>query len=492
MSHSTPGFAEELPVGVCRLSDRLVVRDVNSAFLRLFGLSRTDCLDRAFADLVPPAVAVEVETILKTAQVERTPGKGICEIPGPATDRKIAAFFAGSSGKDELVVVVTDVTAEHAEMASLRDGLRSFHEFLDQSPFIAWIRDAKERYVYINDTYRQHYGLQPRDRLGRTPFDVWPSETAWQFHRNDMRVLAAGVSRSVVEHAPDPDGTMRTWFNVKFPISSETAGTMIGGVGLDITSHEQTHEKMFAERLRTEREKVEEESRLIHIQQLQSLSLLVSGTAHDINNMLAAIQVYSGVLKHHHATDPEVAECVDRIGEATDAALRLSRRILSMYRRSGPPTRESLDLSDLVTDLRPTLEAVIRGPHQLQFDLASDLPAISGDTVQLRQVVMNLVVNAGEALADSPGEVCLSTRVLPAENGQPERVECRVTDTGPGIPPEIMPRIFEPFFTTKQEGTGLGLAAVQAILTTHEARIDFESELGHGTTVRLTFPIARA
>lgn len=457
----------------------------------MFGLSRADCLDRSFPDLFPPAVAVKVASILKTAQIERSPGKGVCEIPGTPTDQKIAAFYAGSSGKDELVVVVTDVTAEQAEMTSLRDSLSRFHEFLDQSPFIAWIRDAKERYVYINDTYRQHYGLQPRDRLGRTPFDVWPSETAWQFHRNDMRVLAAGVSRSVVEHAPDPDGTMRTWFNVKFPITSEAAGTMIGGVGLDITSHEQTHEKLFAERLRTEREKVEEETRLIHIQQLQSLSLLVSGTAHDINNMLAAIQVYSGLLKHHHAADPEVNECVERIGEATDAALRLSRRILSLYRRSGLPTREALNLSELVTDLRPMLEAVLRGPHRLQFDLASDLPSISGDPVQLRQVIMNLVVNAGEALASSPGEVFITTRVLPEENTLPERVECRVSDTGPGIPEAIMPRIFEPFSTTKQEGAGLGLAAVQTILSSHDARIDFESEPGQGTTVRLTFPISR-
>lgn len=491
MTHPISTFAEDLPVGVCRLTDRLVVREVNAAFLQLLDLRRDDSVDRPLGDLLRGESSAVILGALKASHLERTSRNGIVEFQGQNASLRAAAYAVAPSGKNDLVLVLSDITAETAEAKAMRESLKRFHEFLDQSPFIAWIRDAKERYVYLNDTYRSHYGLQPRDRLGRTPFDVWPSETAWQFHRNDMRVLAAGVSRSVVEHAPDPDGTMRTWFNVKFPIATENAGTMIGGVGLDITSHEQTHERLFAERLKTEREKVEEEARLVNIQKLQSLALLVSGAAHDINNMLAAIQVYAGVLKQHHATAPEVVECVDHISEASEAALRLSRQMLSLYRRSGPAVRQPVNLSELICDLRLTLESVVHSPHLLRMDLASDLPPTWGDLLQLRQVILNLVVNADESMGASAGDVRVQTRLLPAENDTPERIELVVSDNGMGIQPEVLPRIFDPFFTTKHEGTGLGLAAVKAILATHDASIEIDTKTGQGTTFRIIFPATR-
>lgn len=139
-------------------------------------------------------------------------------------------------------------------------------------------------------------------------------------------------------------------------------------------------------------------------------------------------------------------------------------------------------------ELRGTLDAIVRAPLRLQLDLAGDLPAIRGDAVQIRQVVMNLVVNAVEAMGDTPGVVTISTRRLPSEPGHPEYVECSVVDTGPGIPADVLPKVFDPFFTTKQLGSGLGLAAVRAILNAHDGTVTLDSAPGRGTTARVMFP----
>ena len=331
MTNPGPGFAEELPVGACRLDSRQFILDVNTAFLTLHGLVRDDCTSRPVSEILPPDFVEKVLRIVRSAQVERRTISCVCSQRTESGISRQVKYVASPLGRNEAVLTAVDLSEDLAELEELRSTLQRFQCFLDQSPFIAWIRDAKERYVYLNDTYRAHYGLTPNDRLGRTPFDVWPSETAWQFHRNDLRVLASGASKTFVEIAPDPDGTMRTWFNVKFPIEADDGGRLIAGVGLDITSHEQSHERLIAERLQFERKQVEEEAKLIHLQQLQSLALLVSGAAHDINNMLAAIHVYAGLLRCRHASDADTLECVDRIVEATDAALRLSRQML-VYR----------------------------------------------------------------------------------------------------------------------------------------------------------------
>ncbi len=485
---------DDLCVGVCALDERLSFRLVNSAFCRIFGGDPLDWRGQAVIDL---ASQMEIDPFLaacKQAATVRELVSFSSVVREGGNSRHVKAQVM-PSGKNDLIVVLIDLTEEMTARNEQKLQLDRFHAFLDQSPFIAWVRDAEERYVYINETYRSHYQLQPRDRLGRTPFDVWPSETAWQFHRNDLRVIAGEEACSVVEHAPDPDGTVRTWFNVKFPITTNDGRSMIGGVGLDITSHQQTHEQAFQDRLARQIKQAEENTRLIHLQQLQSLSLLASGATHDINNLLAAVSVYSGLLEERVQSDATSLEYVQQIRKSSDSVITLCRQLLSFYRRSSPPQTESIDLSKSVRDIAATLGGVMMPPHRLQLLLQDNLPPIRGDQLQLRQVLLNLVLNAKEALSardngtPAPGVVEIRTGTTSPGNSRGQQVELQIRDDGVGMSAETQARLFQPFYTTRKEGHGLGLAAVRTILNQLGATIQCDSSLGTGTTFTVSFPV---
>jgi signal transduction histidine kinase len=270
---------------------------------------------------------------------------------------------------------------------------------------------------------------------------------------------------------------------------------MIGGVGLDITSHQQTHEQAFQDRLARQIKQAEDNTRLIHLQQLQSLSLLASGATHDINNLLAAVSVYSGLLEERVQSDATSLEYVQQIRKSSDSVITLCRQLLSFYRRSSPPQTESIDLSKSVRDIAATLGGVMMPPHRLQLLLQDNLPPIRGDQLQLRQVLLNLVLNAKEALSardngtPAPGVVEIRTGTTSPGNSRGQQVELQIRDDGVGMSAETQARLFQPFYTTRKEGHGLGLAAVRTILNQLGATIQCDSSLGTGTTFTVSFPV---
>jgi PAS domain S-box-containing protein len=486
---------DDLCIGVCTLDERHGIRAVNSTFCGLFGGRPAEWTGRALLDLARQMDVTPFLAACRQAALTRTVCTfgAVVQVAGATRQVKIQVV---PTGKSDLLAILIDLTEEMNARDEQQLQLDRFQAFLDQSPFIAWVRNAEEQYVYINETYRTHYQLKPSDRLGRTPFDVWPSETAWQFHRNDLRVLAGNEPQSVVEHAPDPDGAMRTWFNVKFPITTTEGRALIAGVGLDITSHEQTHEQAFQNRLAEQVRQAEENARLIHLQQLQSLALLASGATHDINNMLAAVTVYSGLLTERLQRDETSLEYLQQIREAADEVMTLCKRLLSFYRRSSPPQTESINLSHVITDISGMLSGVVTSPHRLELHLEENLPPIRADRRQMRQVLLNLVVNAKDALVardnghPAPGVVEIKTRArYPARSQGLARVELQIRDDGVGLTAEGQARLYEPFYTTKRDGHGLGLAAVRTILDQQNATIQCDSTPGVGTTFLVSFPV---
>jgi two-component system cell cycle sensor histidine kinase/response regulator CckA len=239
------------------------------------------------------------------------------------------------------------------------------------------------------------------------------------------------------------------------------------------------------------------EDRLRQSERLESLGQLAGGIAHDFNNLLSVIMSFAAFVAEETADRPEVAADTAQIQAAAQRAAQLTKQLLIFSRREKPQL-QALDLNGIVSDTTGLLSRAIGEPIELRMDLSEDLPAIEADQGQVEQVLLNLAINARDAMPrggiltiiTSPadlrdGDTRLHPGVIPGCYA-----ELAVTDTGTGMSPQTVARIFEPFFTTKPsgQGTGLGLATVYGIITGAGGGLHVESEEGSGTTFRLYFP----
>jgi PAS domain S-box-containing protein len=236
----------------------------------------------------------------------------------------------------------------------------------------------------------------------------------------------------------------------------------------------------------TERKALEEQLR--HSQKMEAVGTLAGGIAHDFNNYLMVIGGYSQLLGEQLPSHHPLHESVEAIGEAYQRCAQLTQQLLTLSRkRRAEPI--PIDLSSLVTGLAPLMRSVVGDAVRLRLALQPDGMVILADPLQIEQALMNLVVNARDAMPQG-GELTVS--VAAHQSGPDDRVCVRlsVVDTGSGIRPEIRARIFEPFFTTKQvgQGTGLGLSTVYAIVCEAGARIELESKLACGTRFDIDWP----
>lgn len=254
----------------------------------------------------------------------------------------------------------------------------------------------------------------------------------------------------------------------------------------------------------TERKAAEEqnlmyERRMLQAQKLESLGVLAGGIAHDFNNLLMAILGYADMAQRDTTDSGNVAHCLREVENASLRAADLCKQMLA-YAGKGRFIVEDIDLNEVILDTMPLLRAAISKKAKLALSLQPSRAIIRADATQIRQLLMNLITNASEALGDQNGNIRVSTSVIAATPGQQEAPDSKddpqtrdyicleVFDDGCGMAPETLDRIFEPFFTTKFTGRGLGLAAVQGIVRGHNAQFDVRSTPGYGTTFRIRFP----
>jgi PAS domain S-box-containing protein len=252
---------------------------------------------------------------------------------------------------------------------------------------------------------------------------------------------------------------------------------------------------------RAEAEKSQLELQMLHAQRLESLGVLAGGIAHDFNNILTAILGRLNLAALGLPPGPARTH-LEEADFAVGRAAELCQQML-IYAGKGTPRIRALDLSTLVEEMGRMLEVAVAKHIELKRELAQQLPAIRGDSSQLRQVVMNLITNAADALGGSIGRIVLRTRELDVSGMLAERfvagppggqrcVAVEVIDTGCGMDAETKRRMFDPFFTTKFTGRGLGMSAVLGIVRDHAGAISVESTLGRGTTVTVYFPVQPA
>jgi nitrogen-specific signal transduction histidine kinase/ActR/RegA family two-component response regulator len=251
----------------------------------------------------------------------------------------------------------------------------------------------------------------------------------------------------------------------------------------------------------TERERTERAMQ--QAQKLESLGVLAGGIAHDFNNLLVAVLGYASLASNELPPDSPVQPLVRQIETAGRRASELCAQMLA-YAGKGSVQVRTVQLNGLIQEMTGLIRVSLARNIQLSLQFANDLPAVEVDETQLRQVVMNLLINASEAIGERPGTITVSTGVrqvdaltaheFVADPPLPPDayVALEVTDTGDGMDAATLTRIFDPFFTTKFSGRGLGLAAVLGIVRGHRGALRVTSAPGAGTAFTLLLPRARA
>lgn len=263
------------------------------------------------------------------------------------------------------------------------------------------------------------------------------------------------------------------------------------------TAVEALHEKLE----QTVQERTEElnvtQKQLLESQKLEAIGQLASGVAHDFNNMLGGILAYSSMLKEDYAHDPVLVNGLQTIETSAERGADMTKKLLA-FARKGNYEFARVDLKETVQEAMSLLEPSMMGKIHVRVDCPENLWSTEGDSTQIFQVVMNLAVNAKDAM-EKGGTLKISACNLEADadyiqvhKSVPigEYVRLSVEDSGTGISREIQEKIFEPFFTTKQPGTGtgLGLSMVYGIMKNHKGAVSLYSEEGHGTVFHLYFP----
>ncbi|MDT7043139.1 hybrid sensor histidine kinase/response regulator [Candidatus Nitronereus thalassa] len=248
-----------------------------------------------------------------------------------------------------------------------------------------------------------------------------------------------------------------------------------------------------------EEERKRAEVQMQQVQKLESLGVLAGGIAHDFNNLLMTIVAHAGLAAKKMPLDSPGREHLIKIEQAALRGGELANQMLT-YAGRGKPLIQAIHVSTLVEEMGHLLAVSISKRISLLYDLAKSLPMIHVDPAQMRQVVMNLIINASEAIGERMGTITLRTgKMLITEDylrechvrGDFKDKTCvflEVVDTGHGIDTETLEKIFDPFFTTKFAGRGLGLAALLGIVRSHDGAIKVSSELGKGTAFRIILP----
>ena len=253
-------------------------------------------------------------------------------------------------------------------------------------------------------------------------------------------------------------------------------------------------------RKRAEEERLQLEQQFQHAQRLESLGVLTGGIAHDFNNILTVILGHCYLAREDLVTGQEYKAAFQQVESASNRAADLCRQMLT-YAGKNPVVQTRVNLLLLVDDVAKMLYAAIKKNVSLTLDLKQDVPNIKGDSAQIQQIIINLIINAAEAIGDANGTIKILLNKAGFFGDQAEvdtfgsfikagRYAClEVTDTGSGMDEVTQKRIFEPFYTTKFAGRGLGMSAIQGIIKAHEGIMLLTSSPGVGTTFKVLFPL---
>ena len=468
-----PELVETLGIGTAqvRLSDACIVA-ASDALVRMLGHPRDEVVGRPATEvgLVPDGAAVE-------RLAAAAPGRVIASIrthDGADRSVEIAVERVDADGESclSLAVRLVDLSEQRAAERALRASEQRYRGIVEAATDGIWTVDDVDRISFVNRAMAEMLGFAVHELLGRRAVELMIDESE-PIGRRALRERGEGATERYELRLRRKDGS-EVWVELSATPLDDESGRYTGAVCLasDMTERH---------RARASRERFEQ--RLQPAQRLESVGQLAGGVAHDFNNLLAVILNYAYFIRDRLPADSEVLGDIEEIRHAAERASELTHQLLVFSRRE--TVRPAiLDLNDVVRDTQRLLGRTLGEHVALVTELSPDPCLVEADPARLEQVVLNLVVNARDAMPGG-GEIRIRTR-------SGDEVLLAVTDDGSGMEPEVAARAFEPFFTTKPKGagTGLGLATVYGTVTQAGGHAEIESVPGRGTTVRVLLPAA--
>jgi two-component system, cell cycle sensor histidine kinase and response regulator CckA len=353
--------------------------------------------------------------------------------------------------------------------AELRESEQRFRTMADAAPVLIWVSDTAGQFTFFNRTWRQFAGRTPETSLCNTwatrihpdDFDRWSETYSRSFDARETFNLEYRLLRA--------DGAYRWVLDTGVPRFSPD-GVFEGyiGSGIDITELKRSQEEALGR------------------QKLESLGVMAGGIAHDFNNLLGSIMAESELLKEELEDNPAAQLGAKRIGEVAIRAAEIVRQLM-VYAGRDTAEFEQVNLAAIVREMLQLMRVSISKNAALNVELPERLPMIRANAAQIRQVVMNLITNASEALGGKEGAVSVALKHVDTR-GEPGCLRLEISDTGCGMTEEVRTGIFDPFFTTKGSGRGLGLASVQGIIRSHGGAISVASAPGQGSRFEILLP----
>jgi PAS domain S-box-containing protein len=494
---------EGIPESVSFKDAGLRYRVVNRVFAGWNGLTAEQMLGRTVDDL--PGVSAKSKAEIRRSDEEalRTgqPAKIaliqlVHDDGGVRWERMLKQPVKDGDGTvTGIVTIGEDVTELVTAKQEAERAQRLLRTIMDTLPAGVFVKDLQRRFTMANAPFADNYALAPGDVIGLTSEQLphlLPERKA-QFADEDRRMIEEGHPvDSGVFPGPNVPGRPQRWFRViKVPLKDDH-GRMLGIVGLaeDVTAEKRAQEERLALTRLMQR-----------TQNLESLGVMAAGIAHEFNNLLQRIMGHTELALVEIPRGHALRKDLETIQQAGRTAVALTNQMVTLSGRSRFKV-EPVPLNGLVEGLLREIRTLLPRDVVLSHHLGGAQRTVPADEPLLHQVIVSLVINAAEALAESGGHVRLevgscrldgetlashafSDRALPP--GEYAYVEVR--DSGPGIPPEILARIYEPFFSTKFIGRGLGLAAVRGIVHGHHGALHVRSKLGEGTAFRVLLPV---
>ncbi len=468
------------------------ILEANSAASELYGYSREELLTKKNTDL-----SAEPDDTQRVTQSTPPISDRVLTVPlrfhrtkdGVVFPVEITGRFFIMQGRSLHIAAIRDITERKRVEDTLRESERRFREMLENVDLIAVMLDPQGRVTFCNDFLLKLTGWQRDECVCQDWFSMFLPLDAQESVRSMF--FEAITSGDIPRHHENEIVTRQrerrliAWNNTML---RDHQGNVIGttSIGEDVTGRRNAEEA------------------LRQAQKMESLGILAGGVAHDFNNLLVAMIGQTSLAQAKLSPESPAYAHIQKAVKAAERASDLTRQMLA-YSGRGQFEKRPIHLNTLIHENLHLFEVAVPKNVQLRSDLAEPLPLIDGDVGQMQQVLMNLIINAAEAIGERPGTVSVSTStcVIDAEDdrlwrytGEPLQpgpyVILGVRDNGSGMDGETLSKIFDPFFTTKFTGRGLGLAAALGIVRGHQGGLHVESAPGRGTSFQLYFPASDA
>ena len=493
---------EASPTAIIMVDRQGTILLANPQTEKLFGYSREELLGQSITMLVP-------ERFRNSSPVAWMGFGGVPEARPTGTDQELSGLHKDGNevpvdigvtpidtaeGALTLVTIIDLSEQKHSaealahviregEVEREREGA-FLRQIIDTDPNFIFAKDRQGRFTLANRAVADAYGTTVENLIGRTDAELNPNrEEVEAFRRDDLEVLETMQDRFIAEeHVTDAAGRVRWLQTVKRPIiESDGRASQVLGASTDITW-----------RRETELELREQRAQLAHVTRISTMGELAASLAHELNQPLTAIlsnaQAALRFLSNKPADLEEVHEILKDIVEDNSRAGEVIRRMRALVKKEEPEFT-SVDLASLIPDVVLLLhsDAILQNVR-IALELDDDLPPVRGDKVQLQQVMLNLMLNAFEAMKDcAVAEREVKLRVARENAGS---IQVVVSDRGTGFSRDKLDKIFQPFYTTKREGLGMGLSICRSIIQAHGGRLWAENNRDHGATFYFTVPIA--